>query len=183
VLREEREVKLRLGDYERAKSTLRELGFVHVDRCFEEDYYYSHPCVDYTMSDEALRARWRKCSSSEHYTITYKGPRVQGDLELKTRIELEVELNSIQWNTIKDILEKLGFTSIARIRKTRDLYTAECVEASLDELHGAGYYLELELKCDRGFDLVERVISRLATSAQVEHDTYLEICLKTKKCT
>jgi adenylate cyclase class 2 len=183
VSRKEREVKLQIGDYERARNALHELGFVHVDKCFDEDYYYSHPCVDYSVSDEALRARWRRCSSSEHYTITYKGPRIAENLGLKTRIELEVELSSVQWSIIKDIFERLGFKNLAKITKTRDLYTAECVGASLDELHGVGYYLELELKCNRGLDLIERVINVLGSSARIEHRTYLEICLETRKCT
>lgn len=179
---EEREVKLLLVNYEVAREALLETGFKYIDTCFEEDYYYSHPCIDFSVTDEALRARRRKCSNAEYYTITYKGPRVVKDLGLKTRVELEVELTNVQWNVIRSIIEKLGFTSVARVSKTRDLYTTECVDAYLDELHGVGFYLELELKCDRGEEHIKRVIERLGGGAQVIHETYLEICLKTRKC-
>jgi len=181
VASEEREVKLQLSSREEARRILLETGFKHVDTCFEEDYYYSHPCVDFSARDEALRARRRKCSSVEYYTITYKGPRVIEESGYKKRVELEVELTSAQWSSIRSIIEKLGFTNIARVSKTRELYVAECVDAYLDELHGVGFYLELELKCDRGGRVARVVVERLS-SAQIVHETYLEICLKTKKC-
>jgi len=181
-LRREREIKLQVDSYEEAERTLLEHGFKYVDTCSEDDYYYSHPCVDFSATDEALRARRRRCSGSEYYTITYKGPRVVEESGIKARSELEVELTSSQWSALRDIIEKLGFKSIARISKTRRLYRAECVDASLDELHGVGYYLELELKCDSGESLVREVVSRLSGSARIVHETYLEICLATRRC-
>jgi len=183
VTSREREVKLLIRDYEKVKETVLRAGLEYSDTCFEEDYYYSHPCTDFSTTDKALRARKRRCNGSEHYTITYKGPRLIEEAGLKTRLELEVELTSSQWSVIRSIIEKLGFNVVARVSKVRALYTSHCVNAYLDELLGVGFYLELEVKCDKGEELVKKVLVELSNSAQLVHETYLEICLKTKKCT
>jgi len=183
VTSREREVKLQIRDYEKVKETILRAGLKYTDTCLEEDYYYSHPCIDLSTTDEALRARKRRCNSSEHYTITYKGPRLIEESGLKTRLELEVELTSSQWGIIRSIIEKLGFNVVAKVSKARALYTSHCVNAYLDELLGVGFYLELEIKCESGEELVKKILVELSSSAQLVHETYLEICLKTKKCT
>ena len=178
----EREVKLLIRDYDKVKEIIVREGFKYTDTCFEEDYYYSHPCIDFSASDEALRARRRRCSSSEYYVITYKGPRLIEEPGLKTRLELEVELTSSQWDVIRSIIEKLGFNIIAKVSKIRELYTTPCVNAYLDKLLGVGFYFELEIKCESGEELIKRILVELSNYTQLVHETYLEICLKTKKC-
>ena len=50
------------------------------------DRYFSHPCRDFSKTDEALRLR----KVGGHVAITWKGPRI--DTATKTRREIELDL-------------------------------------------------------------------------------------------
>jgi len=69
------EVKLRVENPLLTTRLLEETGFSKIYECIEIDYYYNHPCRDFSKTDEAVRIRWRKCNSREFLALTYKGPK------------------------------------------------------------------------------------------------------------
>lgn len=151
----------------------------------EEDYYFNHPCRNFAESDEALRLRKRNCSLSRSYVLTYKGPRESDLSKVKIREEIEVFFDEKELSSILTIFEKLGFKLITHFNKKREIYSGRGLSASIDLLHGVGYYLELELEAqgERGYfeNIVQELIKKLG-AVPVEK-TYLEICLETRRCT
>ncbi len=183
MTKREVEVKLEVLNPDLARAVLASHGLKLVDECYELDAYYSHPCRNFTETDEALRLRMRRCKSGESYAMTYKGPREKGlPAGLKAREELELRLDKSAWETLSEVLAKLGFSHVAVFSKTREIYEGSGVSAFLDLLHGVGYYLELELSTPSGEELAKLIVSRLLAQARIVEETYLEICLKTKKC-
>src|SRR5690242_21329103 len=75
------------------------------------DTYYSHPCRDFSQTDEALRIR----RVGDKAFITYKGPKV--DAESKTRREIELELSGDVEGVLDHaaLLEALGFRTVAKV--------------------------------------------------------------------
>lgn len=148
----------------------------------EADVYYAHPLRDFATTDEALRIRHKGTS----YFITYKGPKI--DKTTKTRRELELPLTTTHdtaasWH---ELLELLGFTPVAEVRKQRRMakvaWQGQTVEATLDNVERVGTYAELELITDdAGLDAARACIASLAESLgliQSERRSYLELLLE-----
>ncbi|MEM1732680.1 MAG: class IV adenylate cyclase [Desulfurococcaceae archaeon] len=178
----EREVKLEIpGDPGQVEELLKTNGFKYVDECLEVDIYHIHPCRDLATSDEAFRFRRHRCNVGEKYVVTYKGPRLSRD-DVKSRPELEAEMDEKTWYVLRAIMERLGFKPLISITKRRKIYVTEGLKAYLDELIGVGFFLEIETIGDRGIDKLRELLVLLKPLTRIIHDTYLEICLKTNKC-
>lgn len=150
----------------------------------ELDLYFAHPVRDFAETDEALRIR-RK---GDKTLITYKGPKI--DTTTKTRRELELSLGDRpetpeQWCELLDVL---GFTAVAEVRKTRRRaevpWQGETVVVTLDDVDHVGTFVELEVEAfEEG---VEEAKSRLAALADElgldgsERRSYLELLLERK---
>jgi adenylate cyclase class 2 len=124
----------------------------------ERDWFYQHPQRDFTQTDECLRLRHRLMpDGSEEKSLTYKGPRI--DQETKTRRELEIRI--LVGDSWEEMLEVLGFSVKASIRKFRrygELRYSEhqlgiCVDC-LPEL-GSETFVELETFASEA-DLAEK---------------------------
>jgi adenylate cyclase class 2 len=154
----------------------------------EEDRYYRHPARDFAETDEALRlrrvgpARW----------ITYKGPKL--DATTKTRREIELPLpaesaGSETSETWENLLEALGFTPVAVVRKKRRkarLSLGDCpIEVSLDEVEQVGTFVELEVMTDAGqVESAKVLLAALATQLGLdggERRSYLELLLERRR--
>ncbi len=147
----------------------------------EADTYYRHPARDFAVTDEALRIRRIGTASF----LTYKGPKI--DATTKTRREIDLPLPSAPqgadgWSAL---LEALGFTPIAEVRKTRrKAHVARQdrrVEVSLDEVEGLGTFVELELVTSLE-DVAAAKACIAALAAQLglsdsERRSYLELLL------
>ena len=117
--------------------------------------------------------------------MTYKGPKI--DATTKTREEIDLPLSpggetANQWSAL---LEKLGFSLVAEVRKERVKAHVEwqgrSVEVSLDEVAEVGTYVELELIADAddiesARTTIEALARRLGLS-QGERRSYLELLL------
>ncbi|MEM4557386.1 MAG: class IV adenylate cyclase [Desulfurococcaceae archaeon] len=178
----EEEVKLEVVDPGYARKILAELGFKFVKVCTEVDTYFAHPCRDFASTDEALRLRKRICNDEESFVLTYKGPRLGVSKEIKIREEIEVRLTRDVLEALSQILTKLGFISILSFSKTREIYEASDVLAYLDYIHGLGYFLEFEARTEIGKQLIRGILSSSHGNARIVEETYLEMCLRTKKC-
>ena len=75
------EQKYHLQNREAFESALRALGAVEETVEHHADTYYNHPCRDFAATNEAFRIR----RVGTVPMITYKGPKLPGDSQSKTR--------------------------------------------------------------------------------------------------
>jgi adenylate cyclase class 2 len=158
-------------------SRLSSLGFSEKDSFQEIDTYYNHPCRDFGRTDEALRIRKRVSEKTGHTAclLTYKGGRVVEGLA-KKREELEIVVGDC--SVMESILLRLGFKKVKTIVKNRIIYGNHDLEITLDNLHGIGWFMEIEA----GRDIVEKLYRELRGCLNPVHKTYLEICIETGRC-
>ncbi len=150
------EIKAYCDDLKDIAGKIISLGGRKIEDRVETDAYFNHPSRDFRDTDEALRIRMAGRDS----VLTYKGPRIGA--KSKTRFEEEVRIDSAE--SMKLILQKLGFVYVDEIVKKRALYVFEDIEICLDIVQGVGNFVELEKKdTERGpaekrlFELAERL--------------------------
>lgn len=176
----EKEFKGEVLDVPELVRRLEELGLAVAAECIEIDTYYSHPCRNFSKTDEALRIRERKCDEDVHYVITYKGRRFyEGDFKVRKEIEAPLVREAVE--LIKELLKELGFTPLAIVQKRRTILRREGVEVTVDELPGIGTFVEVELAGKSQRSAVE-VVERLRDVVKPVSKTYLEICLERGSC-
>ena len=159
------------------------------------DRYFNHPCRDFARTDEALRLR----RNGDEVVITWKGPRI--DTATKTRREIELplslplpqpgdaaqpaEVTIARWT---DLLEALGFRSVATVAKRRRhavvAWQGREVDVALDSVTGLGEYLELELQASEVEIPQARVclesLARELGCGSPERRSYLELLLESQ---
>jgi len=175
------EQKFPVADLASLEQTLSGLGATVSGTRHEVDRYYAHPARDFATTDEALRIRRVGGSCS----ITYKGPKV--DATTKTRREIELPLSppegpAAAW---EDLLEALGFTPFAEVRKRRRRaavpWQGRSILVSLDDVDGVGTFVELELSAEEeGIEPAKASIASLAAVLGLsasERRSYLELLL------
>ena len=157
------------------------------------DRYFSHPCRDFSKTDEALRLR----TVGGHVAITWKGPRI--DTATKTRREIELDLLPLpsttsgaggsgavtiqQWT---ELLESLGFRRVLEVAKRRRpvrvTWQGTEVEVALDSVAGLGEFVELEILAQQGeVPLARACLESLAHELGChtpERRSYLELLLQ-----
>jgi adenylate cyclase class 2 len=176
------EQKFPLADLAALAARLAALGATISPPQTEVDLYFAHPARDFAKTDEALRIR-RKGQS--HY-LTYKGPKI--DATTKTRREIELPLGSGETTAAAwtGLLQTLGFTLVAEVRKSRRkagiAWQGRRIEASLDEVEGLGTFAELELvvaeeELEPAKDCIASLAATLGLSGG-ERRSYLELLLQ-----
>jgi adenylate cyclase, class 2 len=147
----------------------------------QTDQYFAHPCRDFAKTDEALRIR----TESGRGFITYKGPKLDNKTKTRREIELPLEKADPDGEKITELLQSIGFTPVAVVRKTRRpfriSFAGRDVEGAYDVVDRLGVFIELELKVDEA-DLEEakRIISELAIKLDLGpsiRQSYLEMLL------
>jgi adenylate cyclase class 2 len=183
-LHSEVEVKFKVDDPVHAERLLESHGFRRVGECLEVDHYYNHPCRDFRETDEALRIRLRTCGSTKALALTYKGPRETGVQYIKVRREIELQVDPSEFEKLKSLFESLGFKLVLSFAKRRVLYEGTGVKATLDELLGVGYFLELELVSGDMRGVFKSLVGEFIEKHGFEpiDKTYLEICLEINTC-
>lgn len=165
------EIKTRSDDNARVERWLLERGATPLGEEEQVDEYFNHPCRDFAVTDEALRLR--KDSAGR---ITYKGPKI--DRHTKTREEIEMEIGDLEKMTA--ILARLGFRSVAKVRKKRKEYVIEGVTVSLDSVEGLGDFVELEIQGEdaiEGGSRLEKLRDRIGLVGS-ERRSYLEMLIE-----
>lgn len=130
------EIKVKIDDKNKVVEQLKKLGFKFIKKKFQEDIYFNGIDRDFRETDEALRIR----DEDGNFFVTYKGPKI--DKISKTREEIEVKIEDKE--KMRQIFKKLGFKEVPPIRKIREIYKKEDIEASIDDVEGLGLFLELE---------------------------------------
>ncbi|HQP49252.1 MAG TPA: class IV adenylate cyclase [Spirochaetota bacterium] len=165
------EIKSRCSDHSDVEKRIVSMGGVLEKNRSESDEYFNHPARDFAQTDEAFRIRTADGSSC----ITYKGPKL--GTTSKTRFEEEVSVGNRE--SMRIILEKLGFRSVLTIRKERKLYLLKGIEVCLDTVEGLGTFVELELQGEDK-ELLEGKLFALAGElglSEFETRSYLELKL------
>jgi len=178
------EQKHPVGGFGAVKEKLAELGAKIGESQEERDLYFAHPVRCFAETDEALRIRCRGGKT----LITYKGPKI--DTTTKTRREIELPLGEEaetpdQWSAP---LEVPGFTAVAEVRKQRRkalvAWENTEVQLTLDDVHGVGTFVELEIEADEaGVEAAKTCLAGLADHLQLEESerrSYLELLLENR---
>jgi adenylate cyclase, class 2 len=178
------ELKFPVADMTVVAQQIEAMGATISSPIEERDLYFAHPNRDFVETDEALRLR-RKGDVS---LITYKGPKL--DATTKTRREIELPLGSAA-TTVADwtaLLEVLGFSPVAEVRKSRRKamvpWEGRRVEVSLDDVDRVGTFGELELVTEAdGIEAAKACLLSLARFLGLsasERRSYLELLLERK---
>jgi len=176
----EAEIKLEIdeGAAEKLQRRLEALGASPRAVLDQRDVYFAHPVREFSRTDEALRLRL-----DEHgLRVTYKGPKL--DPPRKTREEIEFPVGT-ELETATTLLERLGFTPVARVRKTRSDFVLEGpprAVISLDRVDGLGSFCEIEVEAetvDAGREALGALARRLELSGRAPiAKSYLELLLQ-----
>jgi adenylate cyclase class 2 len=164
------ELKYRCAEPGDVLRRLEALGARRIGEFQQEDVYFQHPCRDFALSDEALRVRF----SGGVAELTYKGPREHVS-EGKSREELVVPVGNPE--QLLELLRKLGFREVARVRKKRIVFLISGAEVSLDHVEGLGVFVELEDKGAGAMGLRE-IAESLGLRGPPVEETYLEMILR-----
>jgi adenylate cyclase class 2 len=165
------EVKAPCDDLGKIERTLGDLGARFIKEVVQSDVYLSHPSRDFGATDEALRLR----REGDRYTLYYKGPKL--DRETKTREELASPVPEPE--SLKLILKRLGFGTVAEVEKRRRIYMLRDVEVSLDQVKGLGGFVELEVQdreIEEGKAMIRALMKELGLE-KTERSSYLELIL------
>jgi len=178
------ELKFRVPDLPAFARQLADLH-VSISSAQEEiDLYLAHPCRDFAQTDEALRLR----RQGDANFITYKGPKLDATTKTRREIELPLGQGGASRESWQALLEAIGFRPVAEVHKSRRKakvpWQGRTVETSLDEVHGAGTFVEFELVVDEAeMEAAKACIISLAASfglAHGERRSYLELVLTGK---
>ena len=152
------------------------------DSVSQVDQYFAHPCRDFARTDEALRIR----QVGDRNYLTYKGPKIDAATKTRREIELPVHDGQAVADAWRQMLEALGFTPVARVRKQRRKgilqWQQATVEIALDDVAGVGQFIELELVADE--QALEAARQRILSLGQhlglssPERRSYLEMFLE-----
>lgn len=138
------------------------------------DLYFSHPCRDMRKNDEALRLRIKRSISEEKAELTFKGRRTE-EKGVKSREEISVQVND--WKKTLSILEAVGFSVFASIKKYRIDFDCSSFMISLDRVENLGSFIEIEGKERCNVDCVLDAMKSLDIKGEIEKRTYLELFL------
>lgn len=176
------EQKFKIDDSRSFRQRLEQLGATFGETIQQRDHYYAHPCRDFAETDEALRIR----QVGNENRVTYKGPKVDQSTKTRREIELPFASGEDQAAQFGALLDSLGFTLVATVRKTRRpaelLFQQQSFEIALDDVEKLGTFIELELTADESqLDEARGHLADLAATLQLhnsESRSYLELLLQ-----
>jgi len=180
------EQKFRCDHLDAVRAALGRHGAVGGETVEQVDRYYRHPVRDFAETDEAFRLR----TVGDKNCLTYKGPKL--DAHTKTRREEEVVIadGPAAAATCDRILQQLGFSEAAEVRKGRQIWRlvvdGQPVEVALDQVERVGAFVELEIHVEGAshevatVDAAKAALARLAGELGLggsERRSYLELLL------
>lgn len=160
------EVKLPIPDPEEIKNRILEAGFKEQRFIEERDTYFDNACGDIRANGAALRVRETKdCRTGKKQAqINYKGKKL--DTQTMTRRELETGVED--GGGCREILQALGYSPAEpEVIKIRTMLQKDFITACLDDVHGLGSFLELEIlveseeKKDAALDQIKDILNSL----------------------
>jgi len=175
----EYEVKVSVDNLEDIERKLKNLGAVMIDDVLEEDYYIDlYPCIDLKARDMALRIRIKKSKMLKRTLseLTFKGPKIVPDMKIRKEITVAVD----DGRKLLEIFEELGFRYYV-IKKHRKIYRYGPYKVFLDNVHGLGTFVEVEVEgvdsIDQFRNMIKKFVSILKISENFIVKSYLEMML------
>ncbi|MFW6018286.1 MAG: class IV adenylate cyclase [Halapricum sp.] len=173
------ELKVR-ADHDRVRDRLESLGADRSGSVTQADTYYDAPHRDFAATDEAFRVREEARDGDSETRITYKGPKI--DAGSKTREELETTVGDGE--TVRDLVESLGFDPVATVRKDRQRFAVSGFIVTLDTVEGLGEFVEIEIDVETEAEIEQARDAALELLADLGLDpddqirvSYLELLL------
>lgn len=180
------EIKLPATDLDTIKGKLLKMGFKETAYIEECDTYFDNRQGDIKANDEALRVRETKdhLTGRSRAQINFKGKKL--DARTMTRKELETEVKDGE--TCRNILQAIGYMPAApEVIKDRTMLQKESVTACLDNVHGLGRFLELEIlagdeeKKDTALGQIENILNVMGYQiSDTVTESYLSMRRKSK---
>lgn len=177
------ELKFRAPDRAALLSRLGALGARSEASVEQEDVYLAHPCRDFAQTNEAFRVR----RVGPSHRVTYKGPKHPGETKTREEIEIPFSADERDFAALLRLLERLGFSPVATIRKTRlpfrvD-YLGQELEVALDKAEEIGDFVEVETFADTPEALAagQHAVMECARAlglSEVEPRSYLRMALE-----
>lgn len=138
----EYEVKIKVGELNNIKSNIVKLGGTHLGTYREDDYYVDlRNCILAENKDIVFRIRIRDVGGVLDGELTVKGPRKTLQA-IRVRDELNIKIDK-PYELVK-FLDDLSFKML-KVSKTREVYYLKGFKIFLDEVHGLGTFVEVEL--------------------------------------
>lgn len=177
------ERKYRITSSGEIRRKVESLGGRFAQAIQQSDSYFAHPSRDFASTDEALRIR----RVGPENVMTYKGPKLDRDSKSREEIEIPLGQGDTAAQGTSKILERLGFRPVLTVTKLRCVANVAWngfeVEAALDEVSGAGLFVELETQAETDdLEQAKECIRSLAAElglreADQERRSYLELVL------
>ena len=138
------EVKLPVVDLDLIRGKLLKTGFQETAFIEERDTYFDNPQGDIRANGEALRVRETKdhLTGKSRAQINFKGKKLDARTMTREELETGVEDGAV----CRNILQMIGYMPAdPEVIKDRTMLQKEYVTACLDNVHGLGGFLELEI--------------------------------------
>lgn len=139
---EEIEIKFRIDDPALFRRRLESAAARRSESLLETNWLFDTPDGGLRHHDCGLRVREMRIEDGKttRTTLTFKGPRVSG--ELKVREEVETTVHDA--TAVRLILARLGYRPMVLFEKRRECWQLGACEVTLDELPRLGWWLEIE---------------------------------------
>lgn len=147
----------------------------------ESDHYLNAPDRDFAQTNEAFRLR--RVGENNH--LTYKGPRLDPDVKIRTEHEFPIQPGDQAAEDMLKLFDHLGYKRVAVVRKHRRQASFEREGKSfticLDEVDEVGQFAELEIvapeaEVDQARALLVTILEELGLE-EVERRSYLTMYL------
>ena len=175
------EVKLPVADLAGIRTKLLKKGFKETAFIEERDTYFDNLQGDIRANGEALRVRETKdhLTGKKHAQMNFKGKKL--DTRTMTREELETGVEDGE--ICRNILRAIGYAPVTpEVIKDRTMLQNGLVTACLDNVHGLGEFLELEIladseeKKDDALSQIEYILNSLGHQiSDTVHTSYLSM--------
>jgi len=138
----ELKIKLKNQEVDDIKKKLIKLGAVLLAKKQESDIYFTAPHRDFIKTKECLRIR----ETEEYLELTYKGLTTPEMLEKRQfwKPEVNITINKDNKEKIISLFKLLNFKKVVEVNKEREVYILDSYTVNIDNIRGAGYFLEIE---------------------------------------
>jgi adenylate cyclase class 2 len=151
----------------------------------EADHYFNAPDRDFAQTDEAFRLR----RVGGHSCLTYKGPKRQAAVKIRTEIEVPLAGGDGPAEDMTRLLVHLGYRPVAVVKKHRRSFHVDrggfALTVTLDDVEGLGRFAEVEILAPE--ERAEAARAVLTTTAEelglsrVERRSYLGLLLAARE--
>ena len=147
----------------------------------EADHYFNAPDRDFARTDEAFRLRRVGAAN----LLTYKGPKRQGDVKIRTELEIPLRDGDEAAEQFVQLLTHLGYRLVAVVRKHRRTFHLErsgfALTVCLDEVEELGRFAEVEILApEERVDAARTALAETAAAlglTELESRSYLNLLL------